>query len=253
MSAIIPARLRCKRPVVAKQSRPRRIEQGIFRTIVQMAYEMDKAERDYYYPVTHVKEIMEKVFNEHYPQGRGLLIPKFVKDKQPKTPYSYRHIVYEGGYREYMDYQETDTPTKWSKRFYLPSITLARRVEQVEDNLWKITPYISFTGKVIFTNNHRQRCGKQPRLRNDVVVWESQWSPTDTFQQHARMYTVGIAYSDKSQGMEAFTRALTAYTSWLRDARDVNSLEQFNRLVERYEAGIGYENGNESSYACFAD
>jgi hypothetical protein len=43
MSAIVTSRLRCKRPVVAKQSR--RIEQTIFRTIVEMAYEMNATEQ----------------------------------------------------------------------------------------------------------------------------------------------------------------------------------------------------------------
>jgi len=45
MSAITVApRIRCKRPVAAKKNL-RRIGDGVFRTIVEMAYEMDKAEK----------------------------------------------------------------------------------------------------------------------------------------------------------------------------------------------------------------
>ena len=41
MSAVAKPRIRCKRPVVAK---PRRMEQSIFKTIVEMAYEMASCE-----------------------------------------------------------------------------------------------------------------------------------------------------------------------------------------------------------------
>jgi hypothetical protein len=215
-----------------------------------MAYEMDKADRDYYEPVTRIKNVMKKVFNEHYPQGLRLPIPKFVKDKEPHANVIRIYDTRKQG--QSMDCQQTDTPTKWRKHFYLPSITLSRKVEQVEDNVWKITPYICFSGKVVFSNNHWQRCGKQLRPnQNGYLAWQSQWVPSDTYEQYGRGYTVGVLYSNKSQGMEAFTQALTAYTSWLRDVRDVNSLEQLNRLTERYQASI--ENSDDPREGCATD
>lgn len=45
MSAIITAPIRCKRPVVAKKKAPRCIGDDVFRIIVEMAYEMEKADK----------------------------------------------------------------------------------------------------------------------------------------------------------------------------------------------------------------
>lgn len=62
-------RIRCKRPVVAKL---RRMEQAVFKKIVEMAYEMN-AREDWIKDTSH--QITQWI-DEAYPNGKGLPIPR---------------------------------------------------------------------------------------------------------------------------------------------------------------------------------
>jgi len=87
MSAIVTSRLRCKRPVPA--NKPRRIEQAIFRTIVEMAYEMNATEQfpaGFKYVKRHVETELSTVHSRMKRFTQTKAADPFNPDREPALP-----------------------------------------------------------------------------------------------------------------------------------------------------------------------
>ena len=106
MSAITVApvapRIRCKRPVVYRKPAPKRMEQSIFRIIVEMAYEMDASERvcpeEYEEGVSWLKKNLPPVKKS---------VARHLRIKEPRSAYHHTRDSFTMGYSPHHFRDET--------------------------------------------------------------------------------------------------------------------------------------------------
>ena len=177
-------RIRMKRPTIYRKPAPRRMEQSVFRTIVEMAYEMEMAGTSERWSDSVVERYRQE-FLKRYPNGKGLPVPQVVKTVPTiRKDTSFDAVVYMANH----------APELWSMYVRPGTFSIGRDFTDDTDD-----------GGVIKIRGHIT-------LRADILLQNCRYRPTDDVW---RSFDCIAEYLEKGDGLLALDWLLKEFRAFL--------------------------------------